>query len=321
MRLRAQNRIVTGALILLLLLVVAGALVGAPPVRAEGLWQLPARSVPHGLASDHANHRYWLLDKASGRLTLTALSADGAVEGQMTSRDQLTDAQALAYDAGQAFIGDVGGRRKEVVILQVSDPWPGTEINKAPAFRLVYPDGASHEAAAILVDATHRLHVVTTGEGAGIFQAPESPSASEANALTRVASVPDGVTDGTVLLDGRVVLRTASTVLTLDPTTWEVVAEEPLADPDERGHALAEGLGTNQVVTAAGPDGLVAAMPVPGPSPSGTPSPRPTRRTQVPAQPDAPEPTRTFDQTGTTIALIAAAALAVLAGGIVLVRR
>ena len=61
-RLRAQNRIVTGALVVLLLLVVAGALLTAPPVRADETFRLASSSQPVGMATDHARGRYWVLD-------------------------------------------------------------------------------------------------------------------------------------------------------------------------------------------------------------------------------------------------------------------
>lgn len=319
MKLRATNRVVTGALVLLILLVVLGALLNAPPARAEEAFRLQGTSAPLGLATDHARGRYWLLDKQSGRLTLTALGRDGAVQGQMNSRDSLINAQALAFDAGEAYVGDIGGRREQVTIYQVTEPWPGTEILKAIPYVLTYPDGP-HDASAILVDSNHRLHVVTKGSNAGIYRAGENPSDTEPNPLTRVASAPEGITDGVVLLDGRLVLRTASRVFTLDPDTYATVGEVEVG-VEQTGQAIAQGLGANEVITASGPEGQVTEVTVPGPAPSTSATPRATRAPNVQSQASDPQATRTFEQTGTTLAIVAALVLSALAASIVMVRR
>lgn len=316
MRLKARNRIVTAALLLLVLLVVFGALFTAPPARADEAFRLSARSAPLGLATDQARGRYWMLERSSGTLTLTALASNGTVEGQMTSRDSLTNAQALAFVGGQAYIGDVGGRRASVTIYQVTEPWPRTEILKAIPYALTYPDGP-HEAAAILVDANHRLHVVTAGTRPGIYQAQENPPRDAASPLTRIADAPAGVTDATVLLDGRIVLRTSTKVSVLDGATRAPLGE--VAVPvTERGQALTQGLGAGQVITAAGPAGEVSVLSIPGAAPTAA-TVQPTRR--APVTEAEPEATRTFEQTGTTVALVAALILAFLAAAVVMLRR
>jgi hypothetical protein len=268
---------VTGALILLLILVVAGAMLSAPPVKADEVFRLQTSSAPVGMATDHTRGRYWVLDKTSGRLTLTAVKPDGTVEGSMNSRDSLTNAQALAFESGEAYVGDIGGRRSTVTVYQVTEPWPGTEILKAIAYPLSYPDGA-HDAAAILVDANHRISVVTKGPQAGIYQAPPGPTRDAASPLTRVADAPDGVTDGVVLLDGRIVLRTATTVVTLDPPR----ATRPWAQADDRRHRARPSRSprpsiTAQVLTAAGPGGAVSTVAIPGPAPATPQNPAPGR--------------------------------------------
>ncbi|HHU37830.1 MAG TPA: hypothetical protein GXZ45_00845 [Propionibacterium sp.] len=321
MRLKARNRIVTGALVLLVLLVAIGALLsGAPPARAAEPFTLEGRDAPVGLATDHERDRYWLLDRASGRLQLTAVGADGVVQGRMTSRDTLSNARALAFWDGEAWVGDIGGSRESVVVLNVIEPWPGTEILNALPHELTYPDGA-HDAAALLVDGDHRVHVVTTGEGAGIYRAPTDPSTEGPSALERIADAPADVTDATVLLDGRWVLRTPTRVLTLDPGTHATLGEAEVT-VEERGQVVTQALDTREVLTALGPAGEVTALAIPGPVPTTTPKPRPTRTAVVPvAADDEPDPTRRFEQTGTTMALTAALGLAGLAALVVLFRR
>ena len=317
---KAQNRIVTAALVLLLLLVVVGALLsGAPPARAAEVFRLDVRTAPVGMATDFERSRYWLLDRATGGLSVTAVAADGTVQGTMTSRDKLEEATGLAYDAGELYVGDVGGEREQVIVYQILEPWPATDILEAVPFVLTYPDGPQ-EGVAILIDRDGRLHVVTGGENPGLYAAPTAPSASEPNALERIADAPADVTDATVLRDGRWALRTADTVTVVDARTRETVAEAAIG-VEQEGQVMAEGLSGDVLLTALGPDGAVTSTSIPGPRPTATPAPARTRaaapRPVVPEE----EATRTFDQTGTTVALGAAAALAVLAGLVVLVRR
>ena len=318
-RLRAQNRIVTGALLLLLLLVVAGALWSAPPARAEEPLRLAASSQPLGMATDHARGRYWVLDKSSGRLTLTAIKPDGTVEGTMNSRDNLTNAQALAFDSGEAYVGDIGGKRAQVTVYQVTEPWPGTEILKAIAYPLTYPDG-SHDAAAILVDGSHRISVVTKGPNPGIYQAVPTPSRDTPSPLTRVANAPDGVTDAVVLQDGRLVLRTATAIYALDATSYATLGQADIG-VTERGQSITESITAGQVLTAAGPSGVVTSLAVPGPAPA-TPQNPATRSANPQTQATTdPAENRTFAQTGTTTSVAIAAGLAAVAGLVVVLRR
>lgn len=321
MRLKARNRIVTGALVLLVMLVVLGALLtGAPPARAAETFTLAGRSGPVGMATDHAHGRYWVLERGSGRLQLTALDASGVVQGQMSSRDTLTNAQALAFtDDGVAWVGDVGGRRTTTTVYQVIQPWPGTEILHAVAYRLTYPDGA-HDAAAIVVDDHARIHVITRGDAPGVYRAPEAPSPTEANGLERIADAPADVTDAVALVDGRWALRTATSVTVLDPTTFAVLGTADIGVV-ERGQALAQGLTATDLLTAAGPNGEVTSMTIPGPAPTVAPTPRPTKAAAVSEAAGDANPTRTFQQTGTTVALLAAIVLACGLAVIVLIRR
>lgn len=199
-------------------------LIGATPAHAaEPEFTLSGYQAPVGLATDMERGRYWVLTSVSGTLTLHAYAADGSDEGSMNSRDSVTNMQALAFVDGQAYVGDVGGVRSQVNIYRVRDPWPGTEINHAKVHTFAYPDG-SHQAAAILVDANHRMYVVTTGNDPGIYEAPKGAPSGETSDLKRVADAPADVTDGTVLEDGRIVLRPRRRCTPWTPTAtrfWE----------------------------------------------------------------------------------------------------
>ena len=62
-------------------------------------------------------------------------------------------------------------------------------------------------------------------------------------------------------------------------------------------------------------------MTIPGPAPTVAPTPRPTKAAAVSEAAGDANPTRTFQQTGTTVALLAAIVLACGLAVIVLIRR
>lgn len=290
----------------------------APAHAADVAFALADGKPPLGLATDPGRDRYWVLNSSNGRLVLHAYAADGTHEGQMNSRDTLTNAQALAYVDGEAYVGDIGGSRASVVVFKVIEPWPGTEINKALGYRLTYPDG-SHDAAALLVDSDRRMYVVTLGEGAGIYRAPADPGVGSDSALERVADAPAGVTDGVVLMDGRFVLRTANQVVVLDPDDWSTLGTADLA-VEQTGQAVTQTEDETGLLTGMDAERRLSSSAIPGPAPA-QPTARPTRMAADPGTADPQEDTRTFAQTGTTTAIVAALGVAALAAIVVLLKR
>lgn len=290
----------------------------APPVSADEPIKLSASSAPVGMATDQAHKRYWVLEKPKGKLTLTAIKPDGKVEGTVASRDTLSNAQAVAFASGEAYIGDIGGSRSQVVVYQVSAPWPGTNILRAVAHKLTYPDG-SHDAAALLVSSDQRLSIVTKGPKAGVYQAPAQLSRDKANKMKRVANAPDGVTDGVVLTDGRIVLRTGKQLFAFD-SSYNKLGEAGI-NAQQRGQTVTQALDGSKVLVATSAGGAVEALDVPGsppvtstPSTTQTPSPQPN----VNERPAAKHP---LAPTGMTMSIGIAAALAVIASLVVGLRR
>lgn len=312
----AAPRAAAGAAALALL--AAPAICPAPAHAAGAAFPLDGGKPPLGLATDHGRDRYWVLTASSGRLVLHSYAADGTHEGQMNSRDNLTNAQALAYVDGEAYVGDIGGPRAAVVVYRVTEPWPGTEINHAVSYGLAYPDG-KHDAAALLVDEDHRFYVVTTGDGAGVYRAQVDPPAGAESALERVADAPDGVTDGVVLVDGRFVLRTASQVFVLDPEDWSTLATADLGI-EETGRAVTQTADEASLLTGMDAEHRLSTSAIPGPAPA-EPTAKPTRMATDTNTSNTPSDTRTFAQTGTTTALGAALGVAALAAIVVLLKR
>lgn len=310
-------------------LIAGSVAVAVPDARAEETaftFEDAAITRPVGLATDHVNRRYWAIQGTSGTLSVVAFDGEGFEVGATSSRDRVTNVQALAFSSQQLFIGDVGGSRERVTILQMDRPLPGTEINRSIAIALAYPDGR-HDSAAIMANARGKLFVVTRGADAGIYAAPDDPAVllpwittpAPLNRLTRVAEAPDDVTDATFLVDGRIALRSASGVTVLDSTTYQALGTQPI-EATQRGGALTQSLDQGLLLAGAGADGSVVSLAVPGSAPA-QPTAASTRRPAEPAQVTQPEENRSFEQTGTMVALVAAIGAAFLAAGVVLVKR
>lgn len=301
--------------------VVALVALAGPPVLAQdaGFTIAEPRAVPPaGLTVEAQRTRYWAVAPGGGRLTAYALDASGQPLGSVDSFDYAQSLQAVAFRAPYLYLGDVGGVRRIVTIWRMEGPVPGTSIHRARAFRLRYPDG-SHNAGTVLVDLDRRLYVVTKGSSGGIYRAPERPSDEETTELERVGDAPDDITDGVVLFDGRIVLRSATRVYTLDPDSYDVVADAKLSGQPE-GLALAQSTDGDRVLAGSDAAGEVVALDVPGPAPA-TAAPVPTVVVRTPPPAGGDGDTSAIEQTGTTTALIAAAAVAALAGLVVAVRR
>lgn len=312
--------------------IVAGvALAGpAPQAHAEDTaftFAGAAITSPVGMATDHVNRRYWAIQASSGTLAVQAFDERGAKLGTTSSRDRVTNVQALSFSAQKLFIGDVGGSRERVTILEMDRPLPGTEINRSIAIGLGYPDGA-HDSAAILADVNEKLFVVTRGAGAGLYAAPDDPQVllpwvtgpAPVNKLVRVADAPADVTDATFLVDGRIALRSASEgVVVLDGTTYQRLGTQPVTVA-QKGGGLTQSLDQGVLLAGAGADGSVVKVAIPGVPPT-QPTAAPTRRPAEQAQVTQPEENRSYEQTGTMVALVAAVGAALLAAAVVLVKR
>ena len=295
------------------------ALATPPALAQEGGFTIaePRVQPVAGLTVEAQRSRYWAVASGGGRLTAFALDQEGQLIGTVDSRDWAQSVRAVAFRSPYLYIGDVGGVRRTVTVWRMEGPVPTTSINEAVALTLTYPDGA-HSADAILVGHDRRIYVVTNGSPGGIYRAPEAPSTEVASELERVADAPDGVTDGVILFDRRVTLRSASRVYTLDPETFKVVDQARIPG-EPGGSALAQTVDGEMLLAGADAQGRVVAVAVPGPAPA-TPAPPPTMAPRTPDPADS-EDNPTILQTGTTATLIAALGVAVLAGLVALLKR
>ncbi|HEY5784318.1 MAG TPA: hypothetical protein VIT65_06050 [Microlunatus sp.] len=304
-----------------------------------------------GLATDADAERYWTVNDSGAAGIAYALDDQGETQGTLVFRVDPVDVEAVAFHEGRLYVADIGdnrARRDNVTVYFFDDAAPASEPVVYKAYDFSYPDGP-HDAETLLVDGDGRLFIVTKGSQGGIYAAPSSPSRQGVNELERVGEAPALVTDGTVLPDGRFALRTYTSVEIVDPDSYEVVARA--AAPAQKqgesitttfnGKALLIGSeGTrSKVLRIDIPTGLGAAPtssaspPTTAPRPRATRSPSPTG--QVPSaspsgedsgasEDDVPEDTGTSatSRQGTLAALGLAAAIAIVAGSVVvLIRR
>ncbi|GAB3622927.1 hypothetical protein GCM10027418_10090 [Mariniluteicoccus endophyticus] len=334
---RSRRLIVTGVLVVLLLLVVAGALWqareahAAPPPTPSPM--APAFTFSDeriaensGMARDTGRQLFWVVNDSEDSGRVFAVGPDGKTKGTLEYAAKPVDVEAVAMAGNRLFVADIGdnqAQRDKITVYYFDQPAPNDDRSGSyRAWDFVYPDGA-HDAETILVDKNGRIYFVTKGPQGAIYAAPKQLRSNGPNDLTRVADAPAFVTDGTFLPDGRIALRTYVSVVVLDPELYSPVAQA--VTPFQRqGEALTVSLdgktlllgseGVGQVVLRiAVPEQLYSDVPsgAPTPPPSPTPTPAPA------ATSAAVEPTPASDRRGTLAAILMALAGSVVAGVVV----
>lgn len=285
------------------------------------------------MAADADRGVYWLVNGGGSATTAAyAVKPDGRTAARVVLNLPTTDVQAVGFQGGKVYVADIGDAKKTRKLITVAYAQITTLIDGTVTYRsmdFTYPDGP-RDAEAMLVAPDGRLYVVTKGTSPGIYQAPQNPVTTKANALSRVADAPAEVTDATFLPSGRVALRTATEIHEVDPATWGAVATS--AAPEQAsGKALAVALdGSALLAGAAGAKTPVLKVKFPSaPTPVATPAPS-QASSQASSQSPGQAPTATVeevvterrsDQSGTRFALIAAAFVAMIAGAYTLIRR
>lgn len=293
-----------------------------------------------GLAADPDRNVYWTVNGGQSQLgRVFALDRSGAVDGTVNFRADLVDVQALAYHDGSVYVGDIGdadAERQSITVYQLSQPDPDNSTVLYRAFDFAYPDGA-HDAATMLINDAGRIFFVTKGQQGAIYEAPDNPSRQQVNTLTRVGDAPPYVTDGTFLPDGKIALRSYVDVKIIDPAKgYAVVAQAATPFQDQGESVTTELSGDGLLVGSAGSKPVAYAMAVPTtmaavPSPGPTP---PTASTSPVASP-SPSPTASAEagedtsdtgsaapsRGGTTVAILIAAGVAIIAGASIYLRR
>lgn len=262
-----------------------------------------------GLATDTDGQRYWTVNDSGDSGVAYALDESGQVTGTLEFRAQPVDIEAVAFHDGRLYVADIGDndeQRELVTVYFFDDAEPTAQPVVYKSYDFSYPDGA-HNAETLLVDGDGRLFIVTKGTKGGIYAAPKSPSRQGVNELERVGDAPAYVTDGTVLQDGKLALRTYLTVDILDPKSYEVTARET-TPVQKQGESITTTFdGDALLIGSEGKRSKVLRIDVPTtlggtPTPTDSPSPSPTQATSSPSEKPAPSATAPATATGATTA-------------------
>jgi len=211
----------------------------------------------------------------------------GRTVGHTTFAPETEDVEALApAGADEVWVGDIGDNNEQRSSVQVYRVPVGRGDHRitAPAYSLVYPDGA-HDAESLFA-AGGGLYVVTKGLlGGTVYAAPRHLSTQAPNRLRPVASVDVWATDAALFPDGRhVLVRGYDNAVIYTFPGFEPVAAVDLPrqrqgegvsiGPSGRIRLSSEGR-NSPVLQVALPEAVQAA--VAGKSTSRSPSPTPAQ--------------------------------------------
>ncbi|MGL5826638.1 MAG: hypothetical protein ACRCYU_17780 [Nocardioides sp.] len=139
-------------------------------------------------------------------------------------------------------IGDNGESRPSINVTRVSEPReiPRNGERRSLAgttYTLTYPDGAHNAEAMMLRPRSGRIYVITKNRVAGaIYRAPKVLSSRGANMMTKIATVPNGLSGADwARKGGRFVLRGYESVF-----IYSAMGGEPTRVPVPAGHTFGE---------------------------------------------------------------------------------
>jgi len=277
--------------------------------------QDPAIKNITGMARDTVNHVYWLVQPGSADDPEMAFSTVHGVDDTGQTRVRLTFLTAVDH------ISAVGWSNEALYVADITDPTmtrPSVTIYGLPTaaitgdkevphstYQLVYPDHP-HDAEAVLIHPDGRLFLWTLD--GRLYKSLPDLRLDVPNTLAYVGSVPAGVTDGLFLSLDTMAVRTDDQVLLVDATSLAVTAS---ADLDQPGQSLTLDLtGQRLLVAGEGENASVMVMPIPG-LPVDDASTPGGRAAEV----------RSASRTGTSVMILAAAALALVGGVLAFLRR
>ena len=319
------------AVVAAVFLVGLGLVMSAGPAHADGGFTIKDTSLtaPTGIAADTAHDRYWVVNRDNQGGRVFAVSASGQVEGIKTWGASVRSLEAVAVYDNKLWIADIGdakGTRSQVTVYWFANFAPGDTVPSFHSYDFTYADGA-HDAKAMLITPSGRIYLITSGDDPGIYAAPEQLQVQGTNELTRVADAPAGVTDAVALDADRWAMRTATSVMVVDASTYKT---ETSATLDDAGDGLGLPLsGSGLLVVSSGTaDTTVADVPIPT-GQATSPTPSATSSSSAPASPSAsaseddseviPESKASSgSRTGTFVAIGIAALVALAAGALVL---
>ncbi|WP_141212401.1 hypothetical protein [Enemella evansiae] len=267
-----------------------------------------------GLTRDVGNNLYWTVNDSGDTGVIYAIGPDGKTRGTLEYAAKPVDVEAVLMVGNRLYVGDIGDnqrKRDKITVYYFDSPAPND--NRSGSYRaydFVYPDGP-HDAEAMLVDKQGRLLFVTKEAEGDVYAAPRQLRTDAPNTLTRVAQGPSFVTDGAVLPDGRLVLRSYVAVEVLSPEIYSTVTRAPLPFQPQ-GESVAVSLdGKSLLVGSEGENSVVMSVPIPkqlevAPTPGATPPPSPPPSEAPVDEAPLEPPSARASRTGTLVALLLA---------------
>lgn len=206
------------------------------------------------LASDPARGVYWL---APGGARLVAVDPAGTVAGEVTWDAEVSDIEALAIYDDRVYAADLGdGQPTSQVRVDRLESISYGSVSPFTRWTLSYPDG-THEAEAMMVSPKGNVWIITKGNPGGLYYV-EAPATSGNHQLTREADAPAWVTDGVFVDSSTAVLRTYTTVLSVDMFSYQIIGAQA-APAQDRGESVTTVLsGTDVLLGSVGDPKLVA---------------------------------------------------------------
>ena len=148
-------------------------------------------------------------DSGDDAVLYTIDPTTGRTVGRTYYAPVATDVEALAPAGGNlVWAGDIGDNTESRQVIEVHLVRVGRGVRHvdAPAYRLVYPDGA-HDAESLIAPGG-RLYVITKGVlGGKIYAAPKRLDPDHVNRLTEVGIVTEWATDAAMLDAHHVLVR------------------------------------------------------------------------------------------------------------------
>lgn len=298
----------------------------ALPAMADGFTSDTSVTQMTGLAADNDHKVYWTAAQNAGQVT--ALGADGSLKGVVKYSATPTDVQAVAFRDARLWVGDIGdakANRDHVDVYRIGTLTYGATATPRH-YQLSYAD-QPQDAGAMTVSPRGRVYIVTRGAKPGIYRAPSELSTGTTNTLTRVGDAPANVTDMSFSSDGgKLVLRTLTSVIVLDPYSFKQTAAVALP-ADAQGLALTTALGGSQLmVSGQGTPVPVRTLALPTTMASVAPAPA-TPSAAASSSPSASASAKSSATSGgqanrgTLLALVAAGVISVAAAAVVALKR
>lgn len=291
-----------------------------------------------GMATDTVRSFYWTINNTEqSGVRIYAVKPDGQTVASIRFAADVVDPEALSYENGTFYVGDIGDdrlARETISVYVLSRVRAGTTNADYTRYRLEYPDGPRDAEGMWVHDG--RLYIVSKeASGAGIYVAPESLDSRATNTLQRIGDAPAGITDAVRLTDGRVVVRTYTSVFVLDPSSFNVLATKSIPGR-QQGETVTQSMdGASLLLGADGQHSKVIGMDIPTSieQPTGQPSPGPTTPseqgpTESPSSSEQPSPSAEGEQPSAgglfdtrSVPVLIAAGVALVAGLVVFLRR